>query len=97
MNAASRLRALILTPALLLLVTAMAPAHADGPPPAWSYGGSTGPAHWGSEDPAYATCGVGQRQSPIDIEKAEPADLPPIAASGVLLQLTRNAKLTAYG
>jgi outer membrane protein assembly factor BamB len=26
-----------------------------------------------------------------------PADMPPIAASGVLLQLTRNAKLTAYG
>jgi outer membrane protein assembly factor BamB len=26
-----------------------------------------------------------------------PADMPPIAASGMLLQLTRNAKLTAYG
>ncbi len=26
-----------------------------------------------------------------------PADMPPIAAAGVLLQLTRNAKLTAYG
>jgi outer membrane protein assembly factor BamB len=26
-----------------------------------------------------------------------PADMPPIAAGGVLLQLTRNAKLTAYG
>ncbi len=26
-----------------------------------------------------------------------PADIPPIAAAGMLLQLTRNAKLTAYG
>ena len=26
-----------------------------------------------------------------------PADMPPIAAAGMLLQLTRNAKLTAYG
>jgi carbonic anhydrase len=79
MNAAPRLRPFILGSALVLLSATIAPAYADGPtPPAWSYGGSTGPAHWGSEDPAYATCGVGERQSPIDIEKAESADLPAI-------------------
>ena len=31
------------------------------------------------------------------IKLTGPADLPPIAAAGVLLQLTRNARLTAYG
>jgi carbonic anhydrase len=72
------LRPLLLGSAVALLGAIIAPAYADGPPPAWSYEGSTGPAHWGSEDPAYASCGVGQRQSPIDIQKAEPADLPPI-------------------
>ena len=30
-------------------------------------------------------------------ELGAPADMPPIAAAGMLLQLTRNAKLTAYG
>ena len=60
----------------LLLALASA-AHADGPPP-WSYSGATGPAHWGSEDPAYATCGTGKLQSPIDIRDAVRAELPPI-------------------
>ncbi len=77
MHAVSRPRFALLTPALLLLGAVIAPANAEGPPPPpWSYQGSTGPAHWGSEDPAYATCGIGQRQSPIDIEQAERADLP---------------------
>jgi len=76
MAAAPRLRSFLLTSSLLL---SAAIAHAQAPaPPAWSYGGSTGPAHWGSEDPAYAACGVGERQSPIDIKEAERADLPPI-------------------
>jgi carbonic anhydrase len=79
MDAAPRLRPLILTCAVVLVSAAIAPAYADGPPPPpWSYGGSTGPAHWASEDPAYATCGVGQRQSPIDIENTERAELPAI-------------------
>ena len=25
----------------------------------WSYSGATGPEHWASEDPAFATCGSG--------------------------------------
>jgi len=44
----------------------------------WSYSGATGPAHWASEDPAYATCGSGKHQSPIDIEKAVTEPLPAI-------------------
>ncbi|HZC87238.1 MAG TPA: carbonic anhydrase family protein [Steroidobacteraceae bacterium] len=44
----------------------------------WSYSGATGPEHWASEDTAYATCGSGKHQSPIDIEKTAVASLPPI-------------------
>jgi carbonic anhydrase len=33
----------------------------------WSYQGQTGPEHWATLSPAFATCGSGQRQSPIDI------------------------------
>ena len=44
----------------------------------WSYSGATGPTHWASEDPAFATCGSGKHQSPIDIEKAAVEALPPI-------------------
>jgi len=44
--------------------------------PHWSYAGETGPEHWGSEDPAFATCGTGKHQSPINIEKAQGKDLP---------------------
>lgn len=35
----------------------------------WSYGGSTGPEHWGDLDPAYALCKTGKAQSPIDIRE----------------------------
>jgi carbonic anhydrase len=42
----------------------------------WSYSGETGPEHWGSEDPAFATCGIGKHQSPIDIGKTLVKDLP---------------------
>jgi carbonic anhydrase len=44
----------------------------------WSYSGETGPAHWASEDAAYATCGSGKHQSPIDIERTSVEALPPI-------------------
>ena len=44
----------------------------------WSYSGATGPEHWASEDPAFATCGSGKHQSPIDIENASVEPLSPI-------------------
>ena len=44
----------------------------------WSYSGPQGPAHWGAEDPAFATCSTGTRQTPIDIETATTAALPAI-------------------
>jgi carbonic anhydrase len=46
--------------------------------PAWSYSGEEGPDHWGDLSPDFATCKSGQRQSPINIVGAEPAELAPI-------------------
>ena len=46
--------------------------------PHWSYSGANGADKWGSLDNEFATCGVGQRQSPIDIRRTVKADLPPI-------------------
>jgi carbonic anhydrase len=46
-------------------------AHAqEAATPHWSYSGETGPEHWGSENPSFATCGTGKHQSPINIEKS---------------------------
>ncbi len=44
----------------------------------WAYKGHGGPAEWGSMDAAFATCKLGELQSPIDIRAAKPADLPQI-------------------
>jgi carbonic anhydrase len=67
---------------LAVLALAGAAARADSPaappPPHWSYSGATGPPHWASEDPAFAACGTGPAQSPIDIQNATRKDLPPI-------------------
>jgi carbonic anhydrase len=41
----------------------------------WSYD-ETGPDYWGRLDDAYATCGKGLAQSPINLTGAVPADLP---------------------
>ncbi len=38
----------------------------------WGYEGHEGPRHWGALDPAYAACGKGTAQSPIDISKTGP-------------------------
>jgi carbonic anhydrase len=44
----------------------------------WSYLGADGPNTWGSLSPAYALCGRGQRQSPIDISEGIAVDLEPL-------------------
>jgi carbonic anhydrase len=59
---------------LLVSTAAVAEEHAKH----WSYSGPNGPDHWGTEDPAFATCSSGTRQSPIDIETATIAKLPAI-------------------
>lgn len=53
-----------------------AASYAQKASPAWSYQGSSGPNDWGKLDPAYATCSVGQSQSPINIKGAKKSDLP---------------------
>jgi carbonic anhydrase len=42
----------------------------------WTYEGA---AHWSELDPQYAACNTGKEQSPINIENAQAADLPPLA------------------
>ena len=59
--------------ALFIGVAALADEHAAHH---WSYSGETGPEHWASEDAAYATCGIGTHQSPIDIGNTVVKDLP---------------------
>ena len=47
-----------------------APAAED---PVWHYEGAEGPEHWSTLSPAFATCGAGRSQSPIDITDPSPA------------------------
>lgn len=47
--------------------------------PHWTYEGDEGPEHWGDLDPAYAACGTGRSQSPVDIRKTTRQDLPDLA------------------
>lgn len=64
-----------------ILLFGITPAFAQqhtGNAPHWSYSGPDGPEHWGDLDLSFAACKTGQRQSPIDIKDAEPADLKPI-------------------
>lgn len=44
----------------------------------WSYEGETGPEQWGKLNPAWAKCGSGERQSPIDIRDGIKVDLEPV-------------------
>jgi carbonic anhydrase len=37
----------------------------------WTYEGEEGPEHWAKLSPAYALCGEGKNQSPINIEKLD--------------------------
>ncbi len=41
----------------------------------WSYEGEHGPANWGKINTAWSKCGVGERQSPIDIRDGMKVDL----------------------
>lgn len=40
--------------------------------PHWSYEGANGPDKWATLSPAFASCGTGQHQSPIDISATRP-------------------------
>ncbi|KAF8245430.1 carbonic anhydrase [Wilcoxina mikolae CBS 423.85] len=63
-------------PGLLLLLT-LPSVHCDGHDPAWHYSGSSGPLNWHllkpdgtPENPSWAACHNGHRQSPIDLTGA---------------------------
>ena len=45
----------------------------------WGYASDDGPAVWGRLSSEYALCAVGDRQSPIDIVGATPADAPAVS------------------
>jgi carbonic anhydrase len=68
--------------AAFALVALSTPAFAEGHghAPHWSYRGDTGPTHWRSLETAFAACGVGREQSPIDIRSTavQKSDLPAI-------------------
>jgi len=53
---------------LFALAMFAAPALVAGPAPHWDYEGEVGPAKWAGVDPTFKACGVGKRQSPINIE-----------------------------
>jgi carbonic anhydrase len=70
-----------------------APPAPPPPPPAhWEYEGKAGAAKWGKLSEDYAVCGIGQRQSPIDIRETIGADLPSIrfAYKAVPLSIVDN-------
>ncbi len=46
--------------------------------PEWSYEGASGPQAWDALDGAYATCGTGSQQSPIDIAGSIRSELAPL-------------------
>jgi carbonic anhydrase len=47
--------------------------------PHWSYHGEGGPGHWASLEAAFAACGTGKSQSPIDLMHATPSDIPNVS------------------
>jgi carbonic anhydrase len=44
----------------------------------WGYAGLGAPENWAKLHPSYATCGIGKRQSPIDIRGGIKVDLDPV-------------------
>src|ERR1700758_2264634 len=67
--------AILLATNAIWVTTAIAQEHGAAH---WSYDGQTGPSHWGDLSAQFAPCKSGHRQSPIDIEGTQKADLPAI-------------------
>ena len=59
----------------LLLFSVIAVAQ-ETHPAHWAYSGEDGPKHWAKLDAGYSACAVGHSESPINITRAEPSDLP---------------------
>ncbi len=76
MNSSSSCKTLLLVSILRLLLFPVIAAAQETHPAHWAYSGEDGPKHWAELDPAYSACALGHSESPINITKAEPADLP---------------------
>ncbi len=70
----------------------------------WSYSGDAGPQAWGKLKPEFATCGSGQRQSPIAIDDktalsgpAEPLTLEYKASNGSVVHTGRTLQVDVQG
>lgn len=66
------------TATLLVAFSSTAPiaAQAADAAPHWAYTGHHGASHWAEIDPGFETCASGHAQSPINIRRAVPSDLP---------------------
>ena len=83
-------------PVVLLVAAVLAPttSRAQWKTP-WEYDGPRGSDHWSDLDPAYATCNSGKEQSPIDIQRAQQAQLPTLrfdSKIGPLKYLVNNGR-----
>jgi carbonic anhydrase len=67
-------RSLISAAATLLALLVLSSSATAQEAVEWSYEGPTGPEHWASLSPAFAPCGEGSLQSPIDLR--DPARRP---------------------
>ena len=81
---------------LLAAAAALAPTSSQAQwKTAWEYDGPKGADHWSDLDSAYATCNLGTEQSPINIQSAEKAQLPPLRFNskiGPLKYLVNNGR-----
>jgi carbonic anhydrase len=76
MNSISNCKALPLIPILGLLLFPVTAVAQEPHPAHWAYSGPDGPKEWAKLDPAYSACALGHSESPINITRAEPSDLP---------------------
>ena len=79
----------------IIAVAALVPPPAAGAPARWdptmradtnspwNYSGVTGPNNWGRLDPAFATCGTGRQQSPINVQ-VSPTNYPRVTLFSLL-------------
>lgn len=72
-------RYLVLALCLSLCLVGPAIASEGNAAKHWGYAGETGPAHWGDLNPEFKMCGVGQKQSPINIVAAVEGNLPELS------------------
>ena len=65
---------------VVALASSLVASFAIAAGPHFEYDGEHGPGHWGAIDPSFKACGLGKRQSPINIEtnQTEKGGLKPI-------------------